>query len=89
MKTIEQRLLKLETANPPTDELTIIRRIVWPGHLDAELDRIRDDTGQEWTRQPGESETTFTERAANETQPNKWGVKSLIATNTELEHASH
>jgi len=89
MQALEKRIASLEQANPPAEELTIIRRIVWPGHLDAEIDHIRDDDGNEWTREPGESETAFTERATSETPPNKWGVKCLIATNTELEHANH
>jgi hypothetical protein len=89
MQNLEKRVAALETIEPPVEELTIIRRIVCPGHLEAEIDHIRDAAGQEWTRQPGESETTFTERAASETQANKWGVKSLIGTIREIDHASH
>lgn len=89
MQNLEKRIAVLETANPPAEELTIIRRIVWPGHLDAEIDHIRDDDGNEWTRLPVETEAAFTDRAIGETQPNKCGVKCLIATNTELENASH
>ena len=89
MQNLERRIAALETIESPAEELTIVRRIVWPGHLEAEIDHIRDAAGQEWTRQPGESETTFTERAASETQSNKTGVKGLIATNRELDHANN
>lgn len=89
MQSLERRIAALETIEAPAEELTIIRRIVWPGHLDAEVDHIHDDDGNEWTRQPGESETAFTERASSETQANKSGVKGLIATNRELDHAKH
>ena len=89
MQHLEKRVAALETIEAPAEELTFIRHFVSPGHLDAEIDFIRDDAGNEWTRQPGESQTAFTERAANQTQANKWGIKSLIALNMELEHASN
>lgn len=89
MQNLEKRVAALETIEAPAEELTIVRRFVWPGHLEAEIDHIRDAAGQEWTRLPGESETTFTERAASETQPNKSGVKGLIASNRELLHANN
>lgn len=88
MQAIEKRIAALEQASPPADGMTIIRRIVWPGHLEAEIDHIRDDDGNEWTRHPSETEAAFTDRATCETQPNEWGVKSLIATKIELDHAS-
>ena len=89
MHGTKQRLSALERANPPADEITIIHRVVSPGHLDAEIDHIRDYDGNAWTRQPAESEAAFNDRAMNETQPNKWGAKGLIASNLELHHANH
>ena len=53
MQNLERRIAALEAIEAPTEELTIVRRIVWPGHLDAEIDHILDDDGNEWTRQPG------------------------------------
>lgn len=88
MQALEKRIAALEQAAPPPDGLTIIRRIVWPGHLDAEIDHIGDD-GNEWTRQPGETEAAFIDRATCATRPNKCGVKCLIASNTELNHANN
>lgn len=87
MQILEKRIVALEQAAPPAEELTIVRRIVWPGHLDAEIDHIRDDAGHEWTSQQGETEAAFTERAISETPPNKHGIKRLIASNIELTNA--
>jgi hypothetical protein len=78
MQNLDRRLALLEAIERPAEKLTIVHRIVWPGHLDAEIDHIRD-AGNEWTRQPGETEAAFTDRAISETQPNKSGVKYLIA----------
>ena len=89
MQSLEKRIAALETTSAPADEMTIVRRIVWPGHLDAEIDHIRDDDGNEWTRQPRETEAAFTDRATSETRPNRRGIKSLIATTLELEHANN
>ncbi|MBK7004901.1 MAG: hypothetical protein IPH37_06890 [Burkholderiales bacterium] len=87
MKNLERRIEAMEAIEPPAEELTIIRRIVWPGHLDAAIDHIRDDDGKEWTIQPGETEAAFTDRVISATQPNKNGVKRLIASNMELTNA--
>ncbi len=89
MQNLERRVAVLETANPPTDEMTIIHCIVSPGHLDAEIDHIRDEAGREWTRQEGEAEAAFTDRAIAETPPNKYGNRRFIASNLELHHANH
>lgn len=89
MQTLDRRVSALEAANPPAEELTIIRRIVWPGHLGAEIDHIRDGDGREWTRQPGETEAAFADRATSETRPNKRGIKGLIGSTMELEHANN
>ena len=89
MQNLEKRITALETTNPPADDLTIVRRIVWPGHLDAEIDHIRADDGKHWARLPKETEAAFTDRAISETQPNKHGIKRLIASNMELHRADH
>ena len=69
MQNLEKRIAALESAQTPSEGMTIIRRIVAPGHLDAETDHIRDAHGNEWTRQTGETEAAFTDRAARETPP--------------------
>jgi hypothetical protein len=89
MQNFEKRIAALEQATRPKKEITIIRQFVTPGHLDAEIDHIRDDYGNEWSRRPGEAEKAFTDRATAETTATAYGVKSLIADNLELSHAGH
>ena len=89
MQTFERRLAALEQANPPADELTIIRRMVSPGHLDAEIYRLRADDGTLWTRQPGETEQGLIDRASKEVKRTPWGVASLITDDAEVCRAEH
>ena len=84
MQNLEKRIAALEEVGKPRDQITIIRRIVSPGYLDAELNHIRDDAGNEWTRQLGESQAGLTDRASRATQPNERGAKGLIASNMRL-----
>lgn len=79
MPTLERRVSALESANPPADELTIIRRIVSPGQLDAEVHGLRDDGGNLWLRLPGEIEQDLIDRASQEVTRSPWGVARLIA----------
>lgn len=89
MLSTEQRIAALESAQPPSEGKTIIRRMVAPGHLDAEIDHIRDDHGNEWARKTGETEAAFTDRAASETPPNARGNRALIGTTLEHSHDNH
>lgn len=66
MQSIDKRIAALEEVGKPRDQITIIRRIVSPGHLDAELNHMFDHLGNEWTRQRGESQSEFTARAFSE-----------------------
>lgn len=87
MQNLDRRISALELATTPTDTITtIIRRMVAPGNLDAEIDHIRDDHGNEWTRQIAETEAAFTVRAASETPPNARGNKALMGTTLEHSH---
>lgn len=87
MQNLDRRLSALESATTPTDTFTIIlRRMVAPGHLDAEIDHLRDDHGNEWTRQTGETEAAFTDRVASETPSSERGFKALIGTTLEHSH---
>lgn len=86
MQSTEKRIAALESAQTPSEGMTIIRRIVAPGHLDAEIDHIRDDHGNEWMRQTGETEAAFTDRAASETPTKARGFKALIGTTLEHSH---
>lgn len=91
MKTLDRRIAALEQANPPADELTIIRRIVSPGHLDAEIHSLHDDAGTRWTRQPGETEQALINRATREVERNQWGNALLLSTVDDRErcHVDH
>lgn len=89
MQKLEKRIAALEATSTPADDMTIIRRFVSPGHLDAEIHRLRDDDGKLWTRQPGESEQELIDRASKEVQRNPWGVASLITDDSEVCHAEH
>ena len=56
MQRLEKKIAALDATSTPADDFTIIRRVVSPGHLDAEIRRLRGDDGKLWTRQPGETE---------------------------------
>ena len=78
MQAIEKRIAALEQASPPAQGMTIIHRIVRPGHLDAEMHRLSGEGGQ-WERLPGETEQAFIDRASGEVKRNPWGCASLIS----------
>lgn len=89
MLNIERRIAALEAANPPADDMTIIRRFVSVGQLDAEIYRLKDDEGKLWTRQAGETEQELLDRATLEVKRNPWGIASLTADDAEVSHADH
>ena len=89
MQNLEKRIAALEATTAPAEGLTIIRRFVSPGHLDAEINHITDDHGNQWTRQLGEIEQAFTDRAASQTPANPCGIKLLSGHPLELPHAEH
>lgn len=89
MQNLEKRIAALETVNAPPEPLTIFRRIVVPGRLSAEMHRIRDDDGKQWTREPGETEDAFMDRAERETQANAYGVKCLLGEPLDMTYATN
>ena len=89
MQRLEKRIAALEATSAPADEMTIIRRFVSPGHLDAEIHRLRDDDGKLWTRQPGETEQELIDRASFEVKRTPWGTARLTADGIEVPHAEH
>jgi hypothetical protein len=84
MGNLEKRIDALEAKTAPADELTIIRRFVRPGNLDGEVNRLRDDDGNQWTRQTGESEQELIDRASLEVKRSPWGAASLTADDGEV-----
>ena len=89
MQRLEKRIAALEATSAPADDFTIIRRVVSPGHLDAEIHRLRDDDGKLWTRQPGETEQELIDRATLEVKRSPWGVASLAADSVKVPDAEH
>lgn len=89
MQRLEKRIAALEATSAPADDLTIIRRFVSPGHLDAEIFSLCDDDGKLWTRQPGETEQALIDRASLEVKRTPWGIASLKADGAEVPHAEH
>ena len=76
-QTLERRVCALERASPNNEPVTIIRRIVDPGRLDAEFHSLRADDGELWTRLPGETEQDLTDRASGEVRRNRMGIAIL------------
>jgi hypothetical protein len=89
MLNLEKRITALEKTQVLSTFTTILRRFVSPGHLNAEIDHISDDLGNEWIRQPDETEAAFTDRATSETSPSKWSIKMLVGKTLELSHTDH
>ena len=89
MLNIERRIAALEAATIPVDDMTIIRRFVRPGHLDAEMFCLRDDDGNLWTRQSNETEQDLIDRASSEVKRSAWGIASLSMVDVEASNASH
>ena len=89
MQSLEKRIAALEVTSAPTDDMTIIRRMVRPGHLDAEIYRLRDDEGNVWERRPGEIEQGLIDRASLEVKRNPWGIACLTADAGEVQHVEH
>ena len=89
MQNLEKRITALEVTSAPTDVMTIIRRLVRPGHLDAEICRLRDDGNGLWERKPGETERELIDRASLEVKRNPFGIACLTADAGEVPHAQH
>ncbi len=88
MQRLEKRLSALEAARPVLGELTIIRRIIRPGELDAKVCAIGEASGKVWTRQAGEGEEDLLARVEREATRTAAGVARLVA-HTENSHASN
>lgn len=89
MSKLEKRIAALETTSARFDDMTIIRRVINPGHLHTEIHRLRDDDGKEWTRQPGETEQQLIDRVSIEVKRNLWGVSCLTADAAEVPFAGY
>lgn len=79
MPSLETRIAALEMDTTPTEPLTIVRRFVSPGLALREIYVLRDNKGNEWQRQPSETEQALIDRASLECVRNQWGVTLLCA----------
>jgi hypothetical protein len=78
MRNLEKRLAALELQTTPPEPLTIIRRLVAPGKPQTEIECLRDVNGNEWKRQPGDTEQSLIDRASQHCARNAGGVASLV-----------
>ena len=77
MQNLDKRVATLEKKTAPREEITIIRRIVWVGQQGAEIEQLRDEQDNSWSREQSESELEFVERVKTEAFRNQWGVMVL------------
>ena len=68
MATLEKRIEALEQASYTNTEVVIFIHLVGMGATDKEIERITKG-GQEWQRQPNESEQDLKDRATREASP--------------------
>jgi hypothetical protein len=82
MNTLSKRIAILEQANPA--DLAMVMFIVFetPGLPDTEIHKLSSAVGvedcQRWTREPGESEQAFKDRAKREVKRSKYGTALLF-----------
>ena len=73
LRAVEGRL------SPSTEPLTILRTVVNINCSQVEIQTLRDKKGNEWQRQPLETEQALIDRASLECVHNAYGVYLLIA----------
>jgi hypothetical protein len=82
MPTLEKRLEALEASAPPIVGRVTIVTFVKPGRVEWELRRIctalAADEGQQWKREPGETERELRERATREAPRDAYGASLLF-----------
>ena len=77
MQALEKRIAALEQVSySNTDEVMFIH-FLGMGEADKEIQRIKNG-GQEWERQPDESEQALKDRAQRETKPNPQGTPMFL-----------
>ena len=89
MQSLEKRIAAMEYKANTGNPITIIRRLVSVGNLDAEIMRLHDDEGTEWVRQSGETEQELIDRAISEVRRNELDFACLAADDEDEPHAHH
>ena len=93
MQNLDRRLAALESVAATDNRIdVIIRKIVSPGRVGAEIHRITAAGGdQQWLRGIDESEPDFQDRASREVHRNAKGFAVMVAwpgeNSTEAHHA--
>ncbi len=82
MQTTERRIAKLEQANPIDLDKVMFITFNTPGLPDTEIHKLSAAIGvedcQRWTREPGESEQDFKDRAKKEVKRSDYGTALLF-----------
>ena len=93
MQNLDRRLAALESVAATDNRIdVIIRKIVSPGRVGAEIHRLTAPGGaQQWLRGKDESERDFQDRAIREVHRNAKGFAVMVAwpgeTSSEASHA--
>ena len=77
MQAIERRIFALEQVSYSNTDMVMFIHLVGMGDGDKEIQRITQG-GQEWQRQPDESEQTLKDRAQREAKPNPQGALMFL-----------
>ena len=80
MQSLERRIAELEKSGSTGEgPQTIIIRGMTPGNLEVEIQELHDSkSGQQWQRQPEETEQEFIDRASRELKRDGLGCALLI-----------
>lgn len=80
MQSLERRIAELEKAGSTVEgPQTIVIRGLTCGNLHVEIHALRNSkNGQQWKRQPGETEQEFIDRASREVKRDGPGCALLI-----------
>lgn len=76
MQTLDKRITALEQTQPQAEKVLFII-FVGMGEVDKEIQRITHG-GQDWQRQPDESEQALKDRAQQGAKPNPHGVTVFL-----------
>jgi hypothetical protein len=82
MQATEKRISALEQASPDDSGMVMFIVFDTPGMPDTEIHKLSSAIGvedcQRWTREPGESEQDFKDRAKREVKRSEYGVALLF-----------
>ena len=77
MQSLEKRITALEQASYSNTDDVMFIHIVGLGEVDREIQRITHG-GQDWQRQPDESQQALKDRAQHGANPNPYGATVFL-----------